>query len=60
VPRPGHPIYGLAAPSLTPAVATHYLLSHGVWTTITLTYGAGDARAGPHVAVTTTATDAEV
>ena len=57
-PRPGRPIYGLAAPSLGPVVARQYQVSHGEWTTITLTYGADDARAGPQVAVTTTALDA--
>jgi hypothetical protein len=58
-PRPGHPVYGLAAPSLTPAAVTQYQLSDGEWSAIMLTYGPwGDPQAGPYVAVTTMATDA--
>jgi hypothetical protein len=57
-PRPGQPIYGLAAPALTPAYVTQYQLSYEEWTAVTLTYGEADAREGPHVAVTTMATDA--
>ena len=57
-PRPGHPVYGLAAPSLTPAAVTEYQLSDGEWSAIMLTYGPwGDPQAGPCVAVTTMATD---
>ena len=57
-PRPGHPVYGLAAPSLTPAAVTQYQLSDGEWSAITLTYGPwGKPQAGPYVAVTTMATD---
>jgi hypothetical protein len=57
-PRPGHPVYGLAAPSLTPAAVTQYQLSDGEWSAIMLTYGPwGDPQAGPYVAVTTMATD---
>jgi hypothetical protein len=57
-PRPGHPVYGLAAPSLTPAFVTQYQLSDGEWSAIMLTYGPwGDPQAGPYVAVTTMATD---
>lgn len=58
-PRPGHPVYGLAAPSLTPAAVTQYQLSDGEWSAIMLTYGPwGDPQTGPYVAVTTMATDA--
>jgi len=58
-PRPGHPIYGLAAPSLGPAAVTQYQLSDGEWSAIMLTYGPwGAPQAGPYVAVTTMATDA--
>jgi len=58
-PRPGHPVYGLAAPSLTPAAVTQYQLSDGEWSAIMLTFGPwGDPQAGPYVAVTTMATDA--
>ena len=57
-PRPGHPVYGLAAPSLTPAAVTQYQLSDGEWSAIMLTYGPwGKPQAGPYVAVTTMATD---
>src|SRR5580692_3313379 len=57
-PRPGHPVYGLAAPSLTPAAVTEYQLSDGEWSAIMLTYGPwGKPQAGPCVAVTTMATD---
>ena len=58
-PRPGHPVYGLAAPSLTPAAVTQYQLSDGEWSAIMLTYGPwDDPQTGPYVAVTTMATDA--
>ena len=57
-PRPGQPIYGLAAPALTPAAVTQYQLSDEKWTAVTLTYGQSDAQEGPYVAVTTMATDA--
>ncbi len=58
-PRPGYPVYGLAAPSLTPAAVSQYQLSDGEWSAIMLTYGPwGDPQAGPYVAVTTMATDA--
>jgi hypothetical protein len=58
-PRPGHPVYGLAAPSLTPAAVAQYQLFDGQWSAIMLTYGPwGDPQAGPYVAVTTMATDA--
>ena len=57
-PRPGRPVYGLAAPSLTPAAVTQYQLSDGEWSAIMLTYGPwGKPQAGPYVAVTTMATD---
>jgi hypothetical protein len=57
-PRPGQPIYGLAAPDLTPAAVTEYQLSDEKWTAVTLTYGQPVAQEGPYVAVTTIATDA--
>jgi hypothetical protein len=56
--RPGQPIYGLAAPALTPAAVTQYQLSYEQWTAVTLTYGQQDPREGPFVAVTTIAIDA--
>jgi hypothetical protein len=58
VPRPGHPIYGLLAPALTPAAVTETSAVDGEWTSITVAYGPWDAPTGPYVAVTTEATDA--
>ena len=58
MPRPGHPIYGVAAPSLTPAAVTGHSSSNGEWISITLAYGPWDAPGGPYVEVTTEATDA--
>jgi hypothetical protein len=57
VPRPGHPIYGLSTPALTPAAVTENSAINGEWTSITVAYGPWDAPAGPYVAVTTEATD---
>ena len=57
-PRPGQPIYGLAAPALTPAAVTQYQLSAEQWIAVTLTYGQPDAPEGPSVAVTTVVTEA--
>ena len=54
-PRPGQPIYGLAAPALTPAAVTQYQLSDEKWIAVTLTYGQPDAPEGPCVVVTTVA-----
>ena len=58
MPRPGHPIYRVAAPSLTPAAVTGHSSYNGEWVSITLAFGAWDARSGPYVEVTTEATDA--
>lgn len=58
VPRPGCPLYGVAAPSLTPASVVEHQLINGEWTSIMLAYGPPDAQAGPYVAVTTEVTDA--
>jgi hypothetical protein len=56
VPRPGFPVYGLAAPSLTPAVVSQTTRTNGEWTLITLTYGRPeDMPNGPYVTVTTLA-----
>lgn len=60
VPRAGHPVYGLSAPSLTPAAVTETSAANGEWILITVAYGPWDAPAGPYVAVTTEATDAGV
>jgi hypothetical protein len=56
VPRPGFPIYGLAAPSLTPAFVSETMKANGEWWLLTLTYGRPeDVPAGPYVTVTTMA-----
>jgi len=56
VPRPGFPVYGLAAPSLTPAVVSQTTRVNGEWTLITLAYGRPeDVPGGPYVTVTTLA-----
>jgi hypothetical protein len=52
-PRPGRPIYALAAPSLTPVDVTQYQLSDGERTAVTLSYGRPASPAEPYVAVTT-------
>jgi hypothetical protein len=57
VPRPGCPIYGLAAPMLTPVSATETSVVNDEWTSITLSYGPRDPPDGPHVAVTTAVAD---
>jgi hypothetical protein len=58
VPRPGFPIYGVAAPTLMPATVTETSRVNGEWASITLAYGPWDEPTGPYVAVTTTAADA--
>jgi hypothetical protein len=58
VPRPGHPIYGLAAPALTPGAETGHSSWNGEWISVTLAFGRWDAPGGPYVEVTTEATDA--
>lgn len=56
VPRPGFPVFGLAAPSLTPACVSDTTKVNGEWTLITLTYGRPeDVPAGPYATVTTLA-----
>ena len=57
VPRPGYPIYGLAAPVLGPALVTEYSSYNGQWTSVTLSYGEPDAQAGPRATVTTVVPD---
>jgi hypothetical protein len=53
VPRPGFPVYGLAAPVLTPAAVMETGLVNGEWTSITLACGPWDLPAGPYIAITT-------
>jgi hypothetical protein len=56
VPRPGFPVFGLAAPSLTPAFVSEEMKTNGEWTLIALAYGrAEDVPAGPYATVTTLA-----
>src|SRR5581483_5027598 len=60
VPRPGFPVFGLAAPSLTPACVSDTTKVNGEWTLITLTYGRPeDVPAGPYATVTTLAVPAD-
>lgn len=60
VPRPGFPVFGLAAPSLTPALVSETMKTNGEWTLITLTYGRPeDVPAGPYATVTTLAVPAD-
>ena len=56
-PRPGCPVYGLAAPALRPLTVAAYHVVHDKWTEITLGYG--EVNQGPYVTVTTTVTTAE-
>jgi len=58
VPRPRHPVYGLAAPALTPAALAEHTRVNGQLTSITLAYGDWDATEGPYVCVITSATGA--
>src|SRR5579862_4214456 len=56
VPRPGFPVFGLAAPSLAPAVVSEATKVNGEWTLISLAYGRPeDVPAGPYATVTTLA-----
>jgi hypothetical protein len=55
VPRPGHPIFGLAAPGLRPVTIAQSSVVNGEWTLIRLAYG--DAGSGSCARVTTTAAD---
>jgi hypothetical protein len=57
VPRPGHPIYGVAAPALTPGAVTGHSSYNGEWVSVSLAFGPWDAPGGPYVEVTTEATD---
>jgi hypothetical protein len=60
VPRPGFPIFGLAAPSPSPAFVSETTKVNGEWTLITLTYGRPeDLPAGPYASVTTLAVPAD-
>jgi len=54
VPRPDYPVYGLAAPALTPAVLLHQS-SNGFPVLVALRYGSWESATGPHVTVTSAA-----
>jgi hypothetical protein len=51
VPRPGFPVFGLAAPEPRPAALASFGQENGSWTMVELAYGAWDAATGPYVAV---------
>src|SRR5271156_2455175 len=58
-PRPDYPVFGLAAPTLTPAVLLHQ--SHnGFPVLVALRYGSWETATGPHVTVTSAAPNSEV
>jgi hypothetical protein len=59
VPRPDYPVYGLAAPALTPAVLLHQS-THGFPVLVALRYGSWETAAGPHVTVTSAAPNSEI
>src|SRR5580693_1294750 len=59
VPQPDYPVFGLAAPALTPAVLLHQ--SHkGFPVVVALRYGGWETAAGPHVTITSAAPKAEI
>jgi hypothetical protein len=59
VPRPDYPVYGLAAPTLTPAVLLHQS-SNGFPVLVALRYGSWGTATGPHVTVTSAAPNYEI
>src|SRR5277367_6354985 len=59
VPRPDYPVFGLAAPTLTPAVLLHQS-SNGFPVVVALRYGSWETATGPHVTVTSAAPNSEV
>jgi hypothetical protein len=59
VPRPDYPVFGLAAPILTPAVLLHES-SNGFPALVALRYGSWETATGPHVTVTSAAPNSEV
>jgi hypothetical protein len=58
VPRPDYPVYGLAAPTLTPAVLLHQS-TNGFPVLVSLRYGSWETATGPHVTVTSAAPHSE-
>jgi hypothetical protein len=59
VPRPDYPVYGLAAPALTPAVLLHQSYN-GFPVLVALRYGSWETAAGPHLTVTSAAPNSEI
>ena len=59
VPRPDYPVFGLAAPILTPAVLLHQS-SNGFPVLVALRYGSWETATGPHVTVTSAAPNHEI
>jgi hypothetical protein len=59
VPQPNYPVFGLAAPTLTPAVLLHQS-SHGFPVLVALRYGSWGKATGPHVTVTSAAPNFEM
>jgi hypothetical protein len=56
IPRPGQPIYGLAAPVVRPVTLAASQQFNDEWIQLTVAYGPWDARVGPYVRVTTAVT----
>jgi hypothetical protein len=59
VPRPDYPVFGLAAPALTPAVLLHQS-SNGFPVLVALRYGSWETATGPQVTVTSAAPNLEI
>jgi hypothetical protein len=59
LPRPDYPIFGLAAPTLTPAVLLHQS-TNGFPVVVALRYGFWGTATGPHVTVTSAAPNSEI
>jgi hypothetical protein len=59
VPRPDYPVYGLAAPALTPAVLLHQSI-RGFPVLLALRYGSWETATGPQVTVTSAAPNYEI
>ena len=59
VPRPDYPVFGLAAPALTPAVLLHQS-TNGFPVLVALRYGSWETATGPQVTVTSAAPNSEI
>ncbi len=59
VPRPDYPVFGLAAPILTPAVLLHQS-SNGFPVLVALRYGSWESATGPQVTVISAAPNSEI